>query len=89
MSAYPKEWEDRALGCFLGQVAGDSLGSCRHLRRIAGRGLRKRGRAAPVAGGGSYLSASGRTSRVARPRPACFWPVDIPELVPRLPGERP
>ncbi len=27
MNAYPKEWEDRALGCFLGQVAGDSLGS--------------------------------------------------------------
>lgn len=26
---------------------------------------------------------------VARPRPACFWPVDIPQLVPQLLGERP
>lgn len=32
MNAYPKEWEDRALGCFLGQVAGDSLGSLAEFR---------------------------------------------------------
>lgn len=27
MSAYPREWEERAAGCLMGQTAGDSLGS--------------------------------------------------------------
>ena len=60
MPHYPQEWRDRAEGCFMGQVAGDSLGSlvefksAAEIRRLYPDGVRR------LQNGGTWNTLAGQ-----------------------------